>query len=187
MRKHRSWWIGFGAGIVVGATLLQMILFSQEQAVMVAEEEPLSVEQIQAEAERAGLLVLSRQQLEERLDEAVARAEQGSAGQNDGSALQPPSETSPVAGTGMVDESPSPSPEESGEEVPDDETYKLYVKYGMSLTEVGEELRKLGLIEDVKDFIEHARPIAKKMKVGTAVFQGKPTYDEIVEELLRKK
>lgn len=190
MRKHRNWFMGFGIGIIIGATMLQLILFAKDQAVMVAQE-PITQEQLKEEASRAGYLLLTEQQLDERVSEAVtAFQEQTDPEENQGegtggteSALTPPVKTGK--------EQPSATPSEESAQPEEQETSEskvtLRVNYGMSLTEVASELEELGVIDNAEDFIVQAKPIAKKMKVGTNEFIGKPTYKEIMNELVRKK
>jgi hypothetical protein len=190
MRKHRSWFIGFGIGIIIGATMLQLILFAKDQAVMVAQE-PLTQEQLNEEAARAGLLLMTSEQLDEKVSEAVAAIQEKSDPEEERdegiggteSALTPPGKTN--------EEEPSASPSDESEQ-PEEGTkteseVTLHVSYGMSLTQVANELEKLGVIDDAADFIAKAKSVSKKMKVGTNVFKGKPTYEEIMNELVRKK
>jgi len=186
MRKLRKWLMGFGIGLIVGASMLQLITFAKDQAAKVTEER-LSPERIGEEADKAGLILLTREQLNARLEEAAAQAAPKTGKAEEEASPEPeasekPNDSEPNATVPPDDSSPEPE-----EPSPSAETTSLYVAYGMSLTEVGEELQRLGLIGDVKDFIENARPIAKKMKVGTAVFSGKPSYEAIMDELVRKK
>ncbi|MFC4307393.1 hypothetical protein [Cohnella boryungensis] len=192
MRKYRSWLMGLGIGMVVGASMLQVILFAQDQERAVAIE-PFSTEQLSAEAKRSGLLLLSEDELNARIEEAVAqnRPQQGEEdGQNgESESAQPDPAPSPASGTDSPPEStdrqePEASP---AAEAPEPKTVQLYVKYRMTLTEVGDELEKLGLVEDSKDFVNRAKSISKKLKVGMAVFPDNATYQEIMDELVRKK
>ncbi|WP_391571550.1 hypothetical protein [Cohnella sp.] len=196
MRKHRSWLMGFGIGLIVGAIMLQMILFAEKQDAPLAKE-PLKAEELADEAKKAGLLLLTPEQLDARVNEARAEANGSGAEGQEGASGQPDdaSEKQPVAEEPEASESNAPASETpsagQNEANPASETepqqVSLYVSYGMSLTEVGEELQKLGAIDDVKEFIEETRPVAAKMRVGTIVLKGRPTYQEIMDELVRKK
>ncbi|MFB9273581.1 hypothetical protein [Cohnella cellulosilytica] len=200
MRKHRSWLMGFGIGLIVGAIMLQMITFAEKQGAPLTEE-PMEAERLADEAKRAGLLLLTQEQLDERVRAAVAEDQlagnsegaespeasiegpDGAAGGSGASADPDGAEAAPAeSGTPPAEQGNAASSPETGQE-----QVSLYISYGMSLTEVGRELQKLGVIDDVKEFIEETRPVAKKMKVGTAVFKGRPTYQEIMDELVRKK
>jgi len=191
MRKHRGWFMGFGIGLIVGAVMLQMILFAQDQAVLVTEEPPITTDRLSDEAKKAGMLLITQDQLDERIRDAIADQERSRLIETgeEGDSAQPDPSDEPLEEKSAA----SPEPSKAGQEEtkPPAETEQgrvsLHVGYGMTLTEVGEELQKLGVIDDVKEFIEETRPVAKKMKVGTAVFTGKPSYQEIMNELVRKK
>ncbi|RED66057.1 hypothetical protein [Cohnella lupini] len=190
MRKYRNWLIGFGVGIIIGASMLQMILVAKDQSAMVAQES-LTRDQLDAEAEKAGLVLLTEEQLNDKVEEAVAASqEQSNKGDDNGQEGIKDSDDEALKTPAPSD---SPVPEESGPASTDDngqevtEPVFLRVDYGMTLTEVADELKKLGLIDDAKDFINEARPISKKMKVGKSEFTGKPTYEQIMNELTRKK
>ncbi|OXS59703.1 hypothetical protein B1A99_09155 [Cohnella sp. CIP 111063] len=189
MRKHRSWLMGFGIGLIVGAIMLQMITFAEKQNAPLPQEQ-MTPEELSDEAKKAGLLLLTQEQLDARVQEAVAASEQE--GQGESSGEEGDSGQPDASGEEQTaSEAPSATPNSESEEAPPaaeaTEQVSLYISYGMSLTEVGQELLKLGVIDDVKVFIEETRPVATKMKVGTAVFKGKPTYQEIMDELVRKK
>jgi|GEM_PF-410702 len=199
MRKHRSWLLGFGIGLIVGAIILQMITFAEKQDAPLVQEQ-MTPEELSDEAKKAGLLLLTQEQLDARVQEAVAASEQAGQGESsgeEGDSGQPDASGEEQNASKEQDGSetnaaPSATPKAEGdEETPpaaeSAEQVSLYISYGMSLTEVGQELLKLGVIDDVKVFIEETRPVATKMKVGTAVFKGKPTYQEIMDELVRKK
>lgn len=198
MRKHRSWLMGFGIGLIVGAIMLQMITFAEKQNAPLPQEQ-MTPEELSDEAKKAGLLLLTQEQLDARVQEAVAASEQegqgessgeeGDSGQPDASGEEQTASEAPDGSE--TNAAPSATSNSESEEAPPaaeaTEQLSLYISYGMSLTEVGQELLKLGVIDDVKVFIEETRPVATKMKVGTAVFKGKPTYQEIMDELVRKK
>ncbi len=195
MRKHRSWLMGFGIGLMAGAIMLQMITFAERQGAPLAEEQ-MEPERLADEAKKAGLLLLTQAQLDERIREAAAAGSKtaespGGSGEETGGESPDSEASSDPAGSEAPPEDSEPPAAEQGVADPSPKTeperVSLYIRYGMSLTEVGQELLKLGVIDDVKEFIEETRPVAKKMKVGTAVFKGKPTYQEIMDELVRKK
>lgn len=193
MRKHRSWLMGLGIGLIIGASMLQLILLAQDQAVMVARE-PISREQLNEEAKKAGLVLLTEEQLNTRVEEAVAASQEeteSNNGENEGiddsnTALKPPGASATPSAT-PSDPEKAEQPEASASPEKEKEKVTLYVSYGMSLTEVAIELEKLGVIDDADNFIKKARDIAKRMTVGNAEFTGKPTYQEIMNELTRKK
>ncbi len=175
MRKHRKWWMGLGIGIVLGASMLQMILFAQEQerALQEAAEGP----QLYSQAE---------------LDEAVALAAKEALRQ---AASEEPASGESVSDPGLSSGSPSTPSSDSSLSPPSspavaeqsDKIVSFYINPGMSLTAVARSLEQLGLIDDADDFMDEARSISKNIRTGTAIFTGQPTYEEIIHELIRKK
>lgn len=191
MRKHRNWLMGLGIGLILGASMLQLILVAQDKVSMVANE-PLTREQLNVEAQKAGLVLLTEQQLNAKVDEAVAAAveanensgEPGAINDSD-AALKPPGTTKEEAASEATN--PEEAVKPTTDNVDDEQKVTLFVNYGMTLTEVAEKLEELGVIEDADDFINHAWDISKKMSVGDAIFIGKPSYEQIKEELIRDK
>lgn len=176
MRKHRSWLMGLGIGLILGASMLQLIITAKEQAEGAAEL-PMTREQLEKEAGRANFVVYpasetlyTEEQLQAKLDEAAKATKEP---EPSASAAPPEAEQSP---------SDAPKAEET-----DAEPVKLYVKANMSLQEVGDKLEELGVVADGQDFVSQSKAIAKSLDVGTAVFVGQPSYEEIRQELTRKK
>jgi hypothetical protein len=178
--------MGFGLGIIAGASMLQLIIFAkeQEQSLMVADSPKTYTQQ--------------------QLDEAVAKAREEAANTapasggeadsapapQDGLALKPGPGASDSASTGPASEDvpPSASPEDQPSATSDTEaTLSFYINPGMDLKTVARSLKRLGLIDDADDFVDEARPYSKSIQPGTCVFKGKPTYQEIIAELIRKK
>ncbi len=189
MRKNRSWLMGLGIGIVLGASMLQLILAAKDQQ----EKVPPTREQLQQEAEKAGYVVYPAD--EKLYTEAELQAKLDALAGSKAAAEATPSQDVASAAPGTEEEAPpaddakpnadaaaSASPGE-----PDAEPVKLYVRPAMTLEEAAQELEKLGVISDAKAFIEKARPIAKKMRVGNALFTPGMTVEDMMSELTRKK
>jgi hypothetical protein len=167
MRKYRSWLMGLGIGIILGASMLQLIQFANDQAAIAANE-PLTREQLNTEAMNAGFTLLpvgqtmyTQVQLDKKVSEAVAAASK-------------PSVLANSAKTGAGDSE-------------DPKAVTLYIRKNMTLTEAAVKLQKLGVIDNADDFIKKADSISKRLNIGTAVFTGKPTDEQIMAELLREK
>ncbi|WP_027084332.1 hypothetical protein [Cohnella panacarvi] len=187
MRKYRSWLMGLGIGLMIGASMLQLILAAQDQT------KPLTREQLEKQAEAAGYVIYSAEEsmytedeLQAKIEEALLQAQEKannaepSSAPSDKQAAEPGAEASPES-----DASASASP---GATEPDEpKATTLYVKYGMTLTEVAAKLEQLGVVDDGDDFLDKCWSIAKDLKVGTSVFTGKPTYRQIMTELTRLK
>ncbi|MBO9597656.1 MAG: hypothetical protein J7559_07545 [Cohnella sp.] len=187
MRKYRSWLMGLGIGLMVGASMLQLILAAQDQT------KPLTLDQLKKKAEAEGYVVYSAQkqlyteeELQAKIEEAVQQAQKKADAAEPTSAPSDKEETEPASEPSPDSEaSASASPDAAESEEPKATT--LYVKYGMTLTEVAAKLEELGVVDDGDDFLDKCWSISKDLKVGTSVFTGKPTYRQIMTELTRLK
>ncbi|CAM3892390.1 hypothetical protein COLU111180_12980 [Cohnella lubricantis] len=164
MRKRRSWLIGFGLGLAIGAILLQLMTAAESAGKSALPNEPLSKEDLQKEAAAQGLTLVDpeadgRTYTQEELDAAVAKAKE-------------------AAASGQT---------AAGSEAERANARTLYVWQDATLAEVSDALMSLGLINDKQAFIQQAKPYSTKIRVGPCTFEGKPSYDEIIEELTRNK
>jgi len=186
MRKYRSWLMGLGIGLIVGASMLQLILAAQDQT------KPLTKEQLEKKAAAAGYVLYSaeasvytEEQLQEKIEEAVLqvqkKAEEAAPAPTGKQTSEPAAEEPSSEST----EPATPSADAAAEDEPKATT--LYVKPGMSLKAVADKLEQLGVVDDADDFVDKCWTIAKDLKVGTSVFTGKPTYRQIMTELTRLK
>lgn len=185
MRKHRNWWMGLGLGIAFGAMMLQLIDFSMEQPVLIADDGKMYTQEQLDEAVEEAIRQLPPPPSESPSDEPSSPG--------DGTALIPPGSgadgTGP-AGTGPAGTGPATDPGASTGPADGAEPERIvafYVNSGMSLSAVARSLKTLGVIDDAGEFTQAARPISKKIEVGTASFTGQPTFDEIIAELTRPK
>lgn len=173
--------MGFGLGIALGAMLLQLINFAEanDKMLMSAEESKM----------------YSQQELDDAVKEAVHKAELLAA---QSTSSPSPSANGSDSGDGQTDMTPptgsadgTPLPEDGGQSNPnggeDERVVAFYVNRNMSLMAVARSLKALGVIEDADDFTQAARPVSKRIAIGTSVFSGKPTYEEIIAELTRPK
>jgi pyruvate/2-oxoglutarate dehydrogenase complex dihydrolipoamide acyltransferase (E2) component len=178
VRKHRSLLIGLGVGLMLGASMLELIDTARSVASPpAAEPSPLSEEQLAQAAKDHGYQLVAadrkwytEDEVEKRVNEALATAkaaENGEAGSAGGASAAKP----------LPDPHPSPAPER----------HTLKVEYKMSLTAVANQLYKMGLIDSVSKFVQYAKPYSGMLQVGTCEFVGKPTYEAIVQELIRSK
>lgn len=178
MRKHRSWFMGLGAGIVLGALLLQIITF--------AENQNDSLDKLNGE------ITYTQKQLDEAVAKAVADAKASPASSEGKSGSPSPSGSTSPSPTASPSTSPSESPSASASpsssaDADNQQEIVFYVYEGMDLRRVARTLQRLGLVEDAEDFVDASREIAGKIEVGTSRFKGKPTYEEIIAELTRPK
>lgn len=169
MRRHRKLLIGLGLGLMLGASLLELVTFARQSG---PAETELSEEQFLEQADRFGYRVFpSDTQIytQADVDRMMREAEERYAGN-----AEPPAEE-----------------EQPGEETEEEPAaLTLPIPPGMSLTEAAEGLLVLGVLTDRKDmqeFLELARPQSGRLQPGIAVFRGRMTHEEILAELLRRK
>lgn len=184
MRKYRGLIIGLGLGLMLGAAMLQLILTAESMSLPSG---GIASETLEEEAEAQGFALVpagektySQQELDRAVAEAVKNAAAG--GGQDGGGTE-------TGGTSEADASASPSPEASPAPAPAPAPEKLvfYIRANATLKEVATALKGLALIEDEDAFIREARSYSGKLRVGPSVFVGKPSFEEIIEEITRAK
>ncbi|MFC3797778.1 hypothetical protein [Cohnella sp. GCM10012308] len=197
MNKRRALLVGFGVGLMAGAALLQLMTYGQGLSSGAALPEPLTVVQLQEQAEGNGygMYKLSEPMYTQaQLDAAAAKAKEDALavkgskpGQADGGTAAPAGTPAPTT-TPVPSSSPAPSASATKAAGSGPETrLGLYVAAGDSLDKVATGLKALGVIRDKTAFVKAAKPYSGKMRVGLSVFEGEITYDGIIAELLRDK
>ncbi|MBN2983627.1 MULTISPECIES: hypothetical protein [Cohnella] len=177
MRKYRGLIIGLGLGLMLGAAMLQLILTAESMSLPSG---GIASETLEEEAEAQGFALVpagektySQQELDRAVAEAVKNAAAGGGTE--------------TGGTSEADASASPSPEASPAPAPAPEKLVFYIRANATLKEVATALKGLALIEDEDAFIREARSYSGKLRVGPSVFVGKPSFEEIIEEITRAK
>lgn len=178
MRKHRSLFMGIGIGLMLGASMLELMNAAGAQSTSFISG-PLTKDELRQAAEEQGFALYTKEEMNRKIDEAIAAL---------------PDETEPTV-TSTTEPSPSASPNAKAEPSPSaeketadaDKIYSIYVEYGDNLKIVADKLKKAGLIVDTAAFIRKAYPISKKLEVGTSFFKGKPTPKQMMDELTRVK
>lgn len=180
MRKRRSWLIGLGLGIALGAALLQLMNAAQSPAGPTRlPNEPLSLEELKKQSTAKGYSLVrsgtgeGKTYSQEELDAAVAAAKKEAAPAGQGSAEGAEKAGSDAEAGSSDDAAAQPK--------------TLYIWQHATLQEVAHALEGLGLVDDKAAFIKRAKPYAGKLRVGLCTFSGQPTYDQIIEELTRGK
>lgn len=193
MRKNRSWLMGLGIGIILGASMLQLINAAKDRS----DNMPPTREQLQQEAKDAGFAVYpadeklyTEEELQKKLDEATQAKPKPEAQPSDDAAPQAEASSSPSAESSPRPSGEAPATESAGEPAnvdSRDEPVTLYVRPNMSLQQVAEELEKLGIVADADAFVKTAKPISKRLDPGTATFAPGMTDEDIMSELTRRK
>lgn len=189
MHKYRSWLLGLGIGIILGASMLQLILMAKGfQASVKDGSEAISREQLESYAREQGLALYPAGEKRYTENELAAKIEEALSAlpkQNDSAQ----GEASPKADAeAEPSASAKPSTEPSGS-TPSGSTEEksIRVEYNDTLVIVAGKLKDAGIIDDEADFLKQAKSISKKLKVGTSTFTGKPTYKEIMTQLTGTK
>lgn len=213
MFRNRYFMLGLGAGLIIGAFLLQIMNIGQGQ-----QNKPVTVEQIQQAAEKLNLKVVSED--EQLLTEAEWKAklereaEDASASDEPTQPIQPEAPESPAlpkepqSDSGKASdqpptsksEAPAPTapekpaaaePKEAESTVidkPEPVTVKYKIAYGDSLTAVADGLKQAGVISSSEAFIKEAskRGINTKIRTGTYSFQMGEKYSSIITKITAK-
>lgn len=163
MLRDRRSLFGLGAGIIIGAILLQLTyaVFPKEDGQ--AEEEP-TAEQLQILADGLGYAVYPKSEkryTEPEVEERIAKA--------------------------LRDEESKRQAAEvwSGETSTGYEVSLVVIEPGMNPQEVAEALVLAGLIEDGGAFVEELRKrrLAGRIQIGSFTFVGKPEMSEIIKTI----
>lgn len=178
MLRDRRFLTGLGAGLMIGAMLLQlMTAFGSGPAETVddalrREETPADPDRLAEEARRLGLVLhdasktwLTREEADAMVREAVDRAR----------------EEAPAAGgrTGGV-EAVGP------DELP--HYYLVEIRAGMTSDEVGSMLHAAGLVDDLDEWRREmdARGLTIRIRAGTYAFAYKPDLAELIDAVTLK-
>ncbi|RUS46346.1 hypothetical protein [Cohnella sp. AR92] len=203
MFKRRGLLIGLGLGLMLGASMLQLIQAAEKGSSSFGlSGASLTAEELKQEAKAQGFALVdstAKTYSQEELDAAVRKAEeeksaskdadsqdhQGSEA-NQGSQDNQGGKDSPATGNAGAAES-SKDAEAGPTPAKEEHTYSFYIRNNASLVEVATGLQELGLIEDKDRFVKQAKPYSGKLRVGTSTFVGKPSFQEIINEITRAK
>lgn len=199
MIRNRTFMMGLGIGLVLGAILLQLMIIGKGKQAQDEAATELTKEQLIAAAEAMNLQVVERpgdegaerEQGEE--DAAVSTSDEEAQGEAPVSPPEPEQPKTPQqpeqpdqvqAESTQADEQVS-APTEP--EPPVQEPIKLVVPEGSYLSDVAEALTKAGIIDDKEGFIARAtsRKINRKIQTGTYSFKPGEDFDTIITLLTK--
>lgn len=173
MLKDKRFLTGLGAGLMIGAMLLQLMNLAMAPG---TDDPPglaplLDADRLEAEARRQGLVLLdadetwySRAEVDEMLAEARSGGGAAFAGRGD------------EAGT---------APGEAVQSGALTHFYLIDIRAGMSSDEVGEMLHAAGLVDDLDAFREQMalRGLTVKIRAGTYTFAYKPELEALIDAI----
>lgn len=183
MFKDKRLLTGLGAGLMLGAMLLQLMLFATtgpgSDGVLPGSRE-LDADQLRQEAEQLGFVVhdageqwYSRAEVDNLIQEALAEAA--------GSGAQGETAQQPSAGEA--------EPDGADVAVIDNEAlahfYLVEIRAGMASDEVGDMLHAAGLVDDPAAYREAMaqRGLTVKIRAGTYTFAYKPELETLIDAI----
>ncbi|OPA77623.1 hypothetical protein BVG16_14350 [Paenibacillus selenitireducens] len=195
MFKNRNFLLGLGIGLISGGILLQLMLIgtSGQAASNISNDlDSLTDAQLESYAAKLDMQVYPKetklyteQELQEKLVQQETKLK----------ASQKPVEQPAAAKNAESKSDSSPAKEESDSKVSkesndtkDTKETSLRITSGVTLTQVSKELKRLGLISSVTDFVSYGKKknITANLQTGTYVFVGTPTYAEIAARITEK-
>ena len=196
MIKNRTFMMGLGAGLVLGAVLLQLMLVG-ERSMTSGEEREWSKEQVVKAAESLNLKVVeSSDELmtEEQWEEKKKGKNGESQGTSTGSPSRPSDAGTPDSPQKPVSpnesKSPADSPDAKKPSVPKDPTPAkiAYVIKRGNLADVAKGLQNAGIIKDKEAFIKAAtaKGINKFIQQGTFYFTPGEDANSIISKISTK-
>ncbi|ANF96549.1 hypothetical protein [Paenibacillus bovis] len=198
MIKNRSFIIGIGIGMIVGAILLQIMNIGKGQTMMNGSQ--LTPEQIQEAAQAQNMQVFaanqkvytSEQWKQLEAEEAAKKAE-AQKGSKSSSTKEPTAPTSPEQPKASTNESTTQPKQPSSTSTtktqqsktpasPQSPNVSFTINPGENLDDVAFSLKKEGLIGSQSEFINKAteRKANTKLQVGTFEIGNKQDYDDII-------
>jgi hypothetical protein len=157
MFNKRSFMLGLGLGIIVGAMLLQLFYMG--------ESSQNRLDELGKEIEQGGLPPSSQEPVESGASQASTDSrDQAAAGSE-----EPVPSPQPEATAATATEAPSDTPlaEETSEPF---EPFVVRIKPGMSLTETAELLLQAGAIKDSQSFIDEMKSSSTPVRAGYFLF-----------------
>lgn len=198
MIKNRTFMMGLGAGLVLGALLLQLMLVG-ERSMTSGEEREWSKEQVVKAAESLNLQVVeSSDELmtEEQWEENKKKKKNESQGTSAESPSRPSDAGTPESpkkpASPKISKSPADSPDPDAKEpsVPKDPTPAeiAYVIKRGNLADVAKGLQNAGVIKDKEAFIKAAtaKGINKFIQQGTFYFTPGEDVNSIIAKISMK-
>ncbi|MFB5266599.1 peptidase [Paenibacillus enshidis] len=196
MIKNRTFMLGMGTGLILGALLLQLAMIGQGKSNGSAAPRELTREQVEAEAQRLGLqvndsdesLMTEEEWRQKVIDEGSQTPEAPTAPKSTAAVSEPkapqrpqtdnPETAAPQTGTGMAQAPEQPA-------APQAPPIRYRITPGSSLLNVAEGLQKAGVIEDADAFQKAANEhkINTKIRSGTYSFREGETFSSIITKI----
>lgn len=202
MIKNRSFMIGLGSGLLVGALLLQLMNVGAGQQVLseTTVVDKLTKEQLQEQAEAMNLKVVEaedklmtedewKQQMIDKSSKpqgsGVKTPEAGNKTETPKTPEQPDTPDSKAGGQTPKTETPATGKIPTTPETP---SVKVKIASGSNLTDVAAKLKQSGVISDMASFVEkgRSRKMSTKIQYGTYEFSPGEDFNSIIAKITTK-
>ncbi|MEC0373049.1 endolytic transglycosylase MltG [Paenibacillus chibensis] len=201
MIKNRSFMIGLGSGLLVGALLLQLMnVGTAAQVLSDAPADKLTKEQLQEQAEAmdmelvdAGDKRMTEEEWKQQMVDKSSKA-QGSEVKSPKAADKtdaPKAPDQPAQPESKTEDS-TPKTEEpaagKSPKTPKSPSIKVKIASGSNLTDVASKLKQSGIISDTAAFVEKGRSkkMSTKIQSGTYEFAPGEDFNSIISKITTK-
>ncbi|WP_127592502.1 endolytic transglycosylase MltG [Paenibacillus lautus] len=197
MIKNRTFMMGLGSGLVIGAVLLQLMWIGQGTTAATTEE--LTKEQLMAAAEAMDMqvfegseeLLTAEQWEEKRLSAGAGESEGADPAQRTGTEKPeaPQQPEKPETGVDKKQESPRvTNPAEPKTPAKAEAHIKVNIQSGNNLSDVANSLLNAGVIDNKQAFITKAteNKINTRILSGTYSFTAGESYNSIITKITTK-
>ncbi|MFB5673623.1 peptidase [Paenibacillus terreus] len=196
MLKNRTFMLGMGTGMIVGALLLQLAIIGQGQSKGADAPRELTREEVETAAQRLGLQIsdsteplLTEEQWRQKVIEKGSQTPEEPAAPDSADAAsgpkapQQPQTGSPETAAPLVGKDKVQAPEKPA--APEAPPIRYRIVPGSNLSNVAEGLKQAGVIADADAFQKAAneQKINTKIRSGTYSFREGETFKSIITKI----
>lgn len=202
MIKNRSFMIGLGSGLLVGALLLQLMNAGTGASVVPQASEVVkpTKEQLQEQAEALGLKLVEADD-KRMTEEEWKRQMMDKSAKPQGSPVKAPEAGQKAEAPKTPEKPAAPASKASGQpaanaaadginkpKTPEAPLISVKIASGSNLTDVADKLKKSGVISDAAAFVETGRGLkmSTKIRSGTYEFAKGEDFDSIIAKITTK-
>lgn len=186
MLKNRAFMMGLGAGIIIGALLLELMYIGDKSGSKLAQigNDSVSEEKLYTQAEVDALLAAQQDSADIKEDLASPAASKKPAGQDEATPepveADEPSATAKSEGTIIQKPDASPDAEQTGTQM------VLRIEPGFNLSETAALLEESGVISDGTAFINQMKKSDKRVRAGYFLFYENISVEEAIKTVTGK-
>ncbi|MCJ8010632.1 hypothetical protein MUG84_02605 [Paenibacillus sp. KQZ6P-2] len=202
MIKNRSFMIGLGSGLLVGALLLQLMNVGTDQQAhqQTPAVDKLTKEQLQEQAEAMNLKVVDPD--DKLMTEAEWKQQMiDKSSKPQGSGVKAPAAGAKTEAPKTPQQPASPDPKADGQtpkteehaaskspQAPASPSVSVKISSGSNLTDVADTLKESGIISDAASFVQEGRSQKKSTKILTGTYEFTPgeDFNSIISKITTK-